>query len=118
MKRSQHRKKSARRNQPPLRELPSQIRVGGCCLFLYPLHPFVGVSDPGVKPHCIQISRVRDLTLDPLEPSEVEAEPLLLRSRWQVFGIEVETGAAASFYDEYMQALHPVDDLAPIAIGV
>ncbi|HEY4260067.1 MAG TPA: hypothetical protein VGM98_07900 [Schlesneria sp.] len=111
-------KRSQPKNHPPLRDLPPGIRVGAGCLFLYPLHPFAGVSDPGVKPHYVQVSRIRDLTLDPLEPEEVEAEPLLMRSRWQVFGIEVETGAPVSFFDEYMQAIHPIDVLAPMAIGV
>ncbi len=79
--------------------------IGGeVIMFLYPKHPFTGVTGP-LEPHFGRVTDVRDLCEDRLSNLEIEENPTLVRSRFLITCVAPETGAMSTFFSDYMEQL-------------
>lgn len=84
------------------------FETGRVCLFDYPRHNLHGVVST-CKRRRIQVTGVRDLMLNPLDPETAELQPLLRRCQWLITGIDLDKSAERSFYLESMSRIEWVD---------
>lgn len=77
---------------------------GEVITFLYPKHPFHGVSGP-LEPHFGRVTEVRDLHVDLLSETEIDENPLLLRSRFLVTYVAPDNVHTSSCFTDFMRHL-------------
>lgn len=73
------------------------IQPGATVAFSYPVSTLVGVP-PEYRRRRLIVQRVRDLWADPITPEEFFRRPFVRRSRWLVWGRDVDRGTMRQFY--------------------
>ncbi len=94
---------------------PVLLEPGRAYSFDYPRHNYRQLPST-IETRRIVVGVVRDTSIDPLDRTTESLNPLLVRGRWLVTGIDLDKDVERSFYSDSMANVRPLspDELQPL----